>query len=71
MPKFKPTNQFQGKLLPVFFPQQLQKGTFEFAVNYLIDNELELSELDRRYKNDDGGAPAYDPRILLKVILLA
>jgi hypothetical protein len=55
MPKFKPTNQFQGHFLPVFFPQQLQKGTFEFAINYIIDHELELSDLDRRYKNDDGG----------------
>lgn len=71
MPKFKPTNQAQGQFLPIFFPKQLQKGTFEFAINYLIDHELGLSDLDQRYNNDDGGAPAYDPRILLKVILLA
>ncbi len=55
MPKFKPTNQAQGHFLPVFFPQQLQKGTFEFAIIYLVDHELELSELDLRYNNDDSG----------------
>ena len=30
-----------------------------------------LIGLDSRYKNDDEGCPAYDPRILLKVVLLA
>ncbi len=71
MPRFKPTNQAQGQLLPVFFPQQLQKGTFEFAINFLVDHELDLEFLEQRYNNDKTGATAYDPRILLKVILLA
>lgn len=71
MAKYKPTNQGQGLLLPVFLAPQLQKGTFEFAVNYLVDHELDFSYLDRRYKNDENGAPAYDPRILLKVILVS
>nr|WP_306793151.1 transposase [Desulfopila inferna] len=30
-----------------------------------------MSHLDSRYQNDETGAPAYDPRVLLKVILLA
>ena len=71
MPKYKPTNQAQGRFLPVFFPPQLQQGTLEFAIDYLIDNELDLLYIDQRYNNDETGAPAYDPRILLKVILLA
>ncbi len=71
MPKFKPTNQAQGHFLPVFFPKQLQQGTFEFAVNYLVDHELDLFCIEQRYNNDETGAPAYDPCILLKVILLA
>ncbi len=71
MPKYKPTNPAQGHFLPVFFNKQLQKGTFEFAINHLIDHDLELSYLDSQYRNDETGAPAYDPRILLKVVLLA
>ena len=71
MARYKPVNPAQGRFLPVFFNKQLQKGTFEFAVNYLVDNVLRLSHLDNRYQNDDNGAPAYDPRILLKVILVA
>lgn len=71
MAKYKPTNPAQGRFLPVFFNKQLQKGTFEFAINHIIDVDLNLSHLDNRYQNDETGAPAYDPRILLKVILLA
>ncbi|MES2354664.1 MAG: transposase [Pseudomonadota bacterium] len=32
---------------------------------------LDLSDLDERYRNDDTGAPAYPPTVLLKVILFA
>ena len=69
MAKYKPTNPAQGRFLPVFFNKQLQKGTFEFAINHIIDVDLNLSHLDNRYQNDETGAPAYDPRILLKEIL--
>ncbi|MEW6571033.1 MAG: transposase [Nitrospirota bacterium] len=37
----------------------------------MIDNEIDLSLFDERYKNDETGAPAYDPAILLKIILYA
>ena len=50
---------------------RLPTGSLEFAIHYLVDNEIDLIGLDSRYKNDDEGRPAYDPRILLKVVLLA
>jgi transposase len=31
---------------------------------------MDMSMFDERYKNDETGRLAYDPRILLKVILL-
>ena len=51
--------------------EQIQLGTFEFALDHLIDHELDLSALDARFKNDDSGASAYDPRVMLKIVLLA
>ena len=36
------------------------------GLHYLIDNEIDLSLFDTRYRNDEG-APAYDPAILLKI----
>lgn len=71
MPRFKPTNPAQGLFLPVYLDRQLQEGTFEFAIDHIIENDLDLSHLENRYKNDDTGAPAYNPRILLKIVLFA
>jgi transposase len=59
------------KLLPVDFSAQLLPGTFEHALSHLIDHELDLRVLDERCKNDESGAPAYAPSVMLKVILFA
>jgi transposase len=71
MPKYKPYNYHQTTLVSVDLEKQLPTGSLEFAIHYLVDKEIDLIGLDSRYKNDDEGRPAYDPRILLKVVLLA
>jgi transposase len=58
-------------MIPVDFNSQLSPGTFEFTLDYLIENEMDMSIFDHRYNNDDTGASAYNPKILLKVILMA
>jgi transposase len=70
MPRFK-TPDYGLKMIPVDFAQQVLPGSFEFALCYLVDNELDLSTLRSRYTNDAGGAPAFDPAVLLKIVLLA
>lgn len=70
MARFKPV-QKGSMLLPVNFSQQIIPGSFEHALCYLVDHELCLTELHARYRNDEQGAPAYDPSVLLKIILLA
>jgi len=70
MPHFKHYSYDQTKLIPVDFRNQLQPGTFEFALNQLVD-EMDLSIFTGRFCNDDTGAPAYDPAILLKIVLFA
>jgi transposase len=69
--RYKNYNYKQGRLIPVYFEKQILPGTFEYTLNYMIDSELDLSIFDARYRNDEEGAPAYDPRILLKIILFA
>jgi transposase len=71
MPKFIPYNYKQSIMLAINFEDQLQPGTFEHAIHYLISDKLDLSIFDPKYKNDDNGRPAYDPAILLKIILFA
>ncbi|MEK7191135.1 MAG: IS1182 family transposase [Pseudomonadota bacterium] len=71
MARYKDYSYDQQKLLPVRYSEQILPGTFEYTLGYVIDHELDLSVFDGRYRNDEGGAPAYDPRILLKIILFA
>ena len=71
MARYKPYSYAQGKFIPVYFDKQIQPGTFEYTLHHLIDNELDLSIFNDRFKNDETGAPAYDPKILLKIILFA
>ena len=59
------------RFLAVDLKRQLLPGTFEHAMNHLIDNELDLSGFDTRFKNDITGAAAYPPAMLLKIVLFA
>jgi transposase len=71
MARYKGYSYEQTKLIPLSFSRQILPGTFEHTLNYLIDNEFDLSSFEQRYHNDETGAPAYDPAILLKIILYA
>ena len=70
MPRYKPVRR-DPLLLPVVLAEQIQPGTFEFALDHLVDHELDLSALDAKFRNDETGASAYDPRMMLKIVLLA
>src|SRR5262245_51252487 len=59
------------KLISVDFSPQILPGSFEYARCQLIDHEMDLSEFSNRLRNDEGGAPAYAPALLLKIVLLA
>jgi transposase len=70
MARYKPIDM-SPKLVTVDFTRQILPGSFEYALCYLIDHEMDLSEFDQRFRNDEGGAPAYAPALLLKIVLLA
>jgi len=57
-------------MIPIDFNRQVLPGTFEYSLTYLVEHELDLSIFDHRFNNDDNGSPAYDPKILLKIVLL-
>lgn len=71
MPNFKKYSYDQTAMVVINFEEQLQPNTFEFAVHQLINNHIDLSVFYDKYKNDAGGRSAYDPAILLKIILFA
>jgi transposase len=71
MAKYKPLNEKQMIMLPISLEDQIVPGTLEHTISALVDNHLDLSVFDARYNNDETGAAAIHPKILLKVILLA
>ena len=60
----------QSVLIPVCLDEQLVPGSLEFAIHTLVQTRIDTSIFDHRYSNDETGREAYDPKILLKVVLL-
>jgi transposase/IS5 family transposase len=71
MARYKSYSYSQRVLIPVSLEDQLMPGTLEFAIHTLVETRMDTSFFDGKHKNDETGSPAYDPKILLKVVLLA
>ena len=71
MPNFLSYDYNQNSMVVINFQDQLQPGTFEHAIHYLIDNRMDMSVFYPLYTNEKTGRPAFDPAILLKIILFA
>src|SRR3954468_22571026 len=69
MARYKPYDLNQSKMIPLSYADQVVEGSFEHALNEIVEEHLDLSVFEKRYANDETGRPAYDPRILLKVVL--
>jgi transposase len=69
MARYKPYDVKQVTLVPVSFPDQILSGSFEYALNEIVDEHIDLRAFEARYQNDDTGCLAYDPAILLKIVL--
>lgn len=70
MAKYKFYDYSQRVLIPVSLEEQLMPGTLEFAIHTLVETRIDMSIFEKRYNNDETGRLAYDPKILLKVVLL-
>jgi len=69
MAHYKETEKGQGLFLTVNLSEQILPGTFEHTLNRLIDEKLDLSVFDGKYNNEETGAAAIKPEIMLKIIL--
>ena len=70
MGRYKPIDQ-DLRFVAVSPAKQILPGSFEHALTLLIDQDLKLEAFEARFKNDEVGAPAYSPAVLLKIVLLA
>jgi len=71
MANYKYFSNDQMEFMVVNFKEQLIPETFEYTINDIIDNHIDLSILDSKYNNNNAGAKAYPPYVLLKIILYA
>ena len=65
-PKFKSYNQGQVSLFPPTLDEKVSKNSPARIINQIVDN-LDLSKVFDTYKG--GGTTAYNPRMMLKVVL--
>ena len=70
MPRYKYIDT-SPRFLAVDLAKQLLPGSFEHAVHHLLTHEIDLTAFDVRVRNDEAGATAYPPRMLLQVVLCA
>jgi len=59
----------QGLFLSVNLKEQLLPGTFEYMLNDLIGKRIDIKMFDKNYKNDQTGAKAIPPGVLIKLII--
>ena len=69
MPRYKPYDYDQLRMVPVSLEQQLVPGTLEYAIHHVVEERLDLGVFDQRYRNDETGRRAIPPGILLKIVL--
>jgi transposase len=69
MARYKPYNLKQDKMIPLSYADQIVAGSFEYALNEIVEAHLDLTVFAARYRNDDTGRLAYDPKVLLKIVL--
>jgi transposase/IS5 family transposase len=71
MPRFKPYDYNQLMMVPVSLKDQLAPGTLEYAIHTLIEERVDTTIFAERYRNEETGRTAYDPKVLLKIVLFA
>lgn len=71
MPRYKYYDYTQTVLIPVDLEKQLTPGTIEYVIHKLVEERVSVKSFEEKLNNDETGRPAYDPKVLLKIILLS
>lgn len=71
MARYKAYDYNQLIMVPVSLEKQLAPGSLEHAIHTVIEEYVDTSIFDDKYRNDETGCCAYDPKTLLKIILFA
>ena len=61
MPRYKPYDYNQLLMVPVSLDEQLMPGTLEYAIHQLIEERIDTSIFDEKYRNDETGPTRVRP----------
>jgi transposase len=71
MPRYKYYDYSQTVMIAIELEKQLAPGTIEYVIHKLVEERVDVKSFEEKLKNDETGRPAYDPKVLLKIILLS
>ena len=72
MPRYIHSDKEQDNLfIPLKLSDQIVEGTLPDTIQYMVDSKIDMTIFDEKLCNDRTGRPAYNPRVLLKLILFA
>jgi transposase len=72
MPRYIHSDKEQDNLfIPLRLSDRIVEGTLAATIQYMVDTKIDMSIFDQKLHNDMTGRPAYNPRVLLKLILFA
>jgi transposase len=71
MAHYKLYSYSEVKYIEIRFDDLIKPGTVEYTIHSVVEHEIDRSIFESRYRNDTCGASAYDPAILLKIVLYA
>jgi transposase len=67
---FRPYDPKQTYLMPASLHDWLPQGHLAYFITDVVDH-LDLSDIFRRYENEERGYPPYHPKMMVKVLLYA
>jgi transposase len=72
MPRYIHSDKEQDNLFfPLKLSDQIVEGSLAATIQYMVDSKIDMTIFDEKLCNDRTGRPAYNPRVLLKLILFA
>jgi transposase len=71
MPRYKYYDYNQTIMIPIELEKQIIPGTLEYAIHKLVEERINIEPFEKKLRNDETGRPAYNPKVMLKVTLLA
>ena len=62
MARYKPYDLNQAKMIPISYADQVVEGSFEHALNEIVEEHLDLTVFDQRYCEQPQPSPPGAPQ---------